>query len=185
MIDYSLANKNTDKFTDHNYQLIYKNFLNHNLKNILEIGSARGGFAKFLKENSFNSFLVGADLKFDHTEHLTPDLTNYNNFYNDFFEGDCFSETFLNWINTKNYRFDLVVEDAQHTIDQQIFMIDNCEKLLNPNNSVYICEDLQGYNNAKEVIKYVPYNLKKYAYIWDASECTGRADDICIIIDTR
>ena len=59
MIDFSLAINNTDKFiggvqnsykNGHNYQLIYKNFINKNISSILEIGTANGGFAKFLKD---------------------------------------------------------------------------------------------------------------------------------------
>ena len=56
-MNYNTTICNTDKFSGgfhndgklgHNYQLLIKNFLNKNLQKIMEIGTAHGGFAKFL-----------------------------------------------------------------------------------------------------------------------------------------
>lgn len=193
MINYSLCVKNTDKFSGgissnsnvgHNYQLLYKNFINDKLNYILEIGTANGGFAKFLIDNNIDSYVVGTDI-IPHEKHFhVSDTTNYNNLYSDFYIGDSFTIDFLRWIEEKQYKFDLVVEDAEHVIPQQTFMISHVENLLNKG-GVYICEDVQSTLNANIIMESVPPQYKKYSYIWDASKSIGRSDDICVVIDTR
>jgi len=194
MIDFSLSINNTDKFiggvqnsskNGHNYQLIYKNFIDKNISSVLEIGTANGGFAKFLKDNLiFPELLVGADIDPVSEHNHVSDHTNYNNLYNNFYIGDAFTEQFLNWIDNKNYKFDLVIEDGDHQFQTQQFMLSNVSRLLK-SNGVYICEDIMNYSIAKRLIDAVPDNYKKYAYIWDGTNSVGRSDDICIIIDMR
>jgi len=193
MINYSLCNTNTDKFSGgitndnkngHNYQLLYKNFINKNLNTILEIGTANGGFAKFLLDNGIKLFVVGTDIMPEAKHFHVSDTTNYNHLYSDFYIGDSFTTDFLAWIETKQYKFDLIIEDAEHIISQQIFMISNVDKLLN-DGGVYICEDVQSYLNANIIMQSIPERYKKYSYIWEASKSIGRTDDICIVIDTR
>lgn len=193
MINYALCETNTDKFSGglvnnnkkgHNYQLLYKNFINKNLKYILEIGTANGGFAKFLIDNDIDAFAVGTDLIPDAEHFHVSDTTNYNHLYSDFYVGDSFTLDFLEWIREKQYKFDLVIEDAEHVISQQIFMAANVNKLLN-DGGVYICEDVQSYVNANIIMESIPVKYKKYSYIWDASKSIGRSDDICVVIDTR
>lgn len=196
MINYSLCQSNTDKFRGgivengrigfegHNYQLLYKNFINDKTKSILEVGTANGGFAKFIKENNLNCFLVGSDIAPNAQHFHVADTTNYNHLYDDFYDGNSFSKEFITWIENKNYKFDLVIEDADHAIETQIFLINYADKLISEK-GIYVCEDVATYENAKEIIKYVPKNLKKYSYIWDASFSIGRTDDICVVIDCR
>jgi len=199
-VNFTHAMNNTDKFSGgingsgshgHNYQLIYKNFITHNplythqLTSILEIGTANGGFAKFLIDNNFKSFLVGADISPTDKHKHVQDHTNYNHLYNDFYTGDAFTETFLNWINDKQYKFDLIIEDGDHDAKTQAFMLANCDKLLS-DAGVYICEDIQGgIQIAKQLLNYIPSKYKKYSYIWDGSFSVNRADDICVIVDLR
>jgi 23S rRNA U2552 (ribose-2'-O)-methylase RlmE/FtsJ len=191
-INYEYALYNTDKFVGgvfkhnigHNYQLLYKNFLNNNLSKILEIGTANGGFAKFLKDNSVSSFLVGADIKPDEQHNHVLDKTNYNKLYEDFYIGDAFTQSFLDWNLSKNYLYDLIIEDGDHSEKTQAYMLSNCNKLLNTN-GVYICEDVQTYDIAKRLINNVPNEYKAFAYIWDGINSIGRTDDICIVIDLR
>jgi spermidine synthase len=192
-INYESSLNNTDKFSGgvqnssffgHNYQLLYKNFLNPNLQRILEIGTANGGFAKFLKDNEFKSFNVGCDITPDHKHKHVSDYTNYNHLYDDFFSGNAFSEEFLNWNKTKEYKYDFVIEDADHTVQTQSYMLQNSHFLLK-DNGVYICEDVQSYDIAKTLIGSIPFKYKQYAYIWDASSSIGRTDDICVVIDMR
>lgn len=193
MINYNLCQTNTDKFiggvlenntVGHNYQLLYKNFINKNVNSIMEIGTANGGFAKFIRDNNLNCFLVGCDINPNGAHQHVQDTTNYNHLYNDFYQGSCFSIDFINWLKNKNYKFDLIIEDANHFVETQSFLINHADELIT-NNGVYICEDAQSYENAKKVIKCVPNNLKKYSYIWEGIDSIGRYDDICVVIDTR
>ena len=193
-INYKHAINNTDKFSGgiygsgsygHNYQLIYKNFITHELGSILEIGTANGGFAKFLIDNDFKSLLVGADINPTDKHKHVQDHTNYNHLYNDFYTGDAFTEMFLKWINDKQYKFDLIIEDGDHSSKTQAFMLSNCDKLLT-DSGVYICEDVQGgIEVARQLIKFIPVKYKKYSYIWDGVSSVDRADDICVIVDLR
>jgi len=193
MINFNLNSNNTDKFSGgvgfsshgHNYQLLYKNFIKTDIPKILEIGTAYGGFAKFLKNNSVKSFLVGADINpNENREQHVTDFTNYNNLFNDFYVGDCFKQDFIDWLQSKNYLFDLVVEDGPHTVESQCYMIAQSNKFLS-SGGVYICEDIQSYEYATSIINSVPQEYKKYAYIWDARNSIGRFDDMCVVIDLR
>lgn len=191
-MNYTIALHNTDKFiggvlnypVGHNYQLLYKNFLKVDIPNILEIGTGHGGFAKFLKENNLKSFIVGADISPESYHNHVADHTNYNFMYDDFYTGNAFTELFLNWIKSKNYKFDFVVEDGPHDPDTQSFMLKNFYNFLKPN-GVYVCEDVVDYNTAKKIIKSIPTEYKKYSYIWEATDSINRTDDICIVVDLR
>jgi spermidine synthase len=188
MFDYKSSFEETDKFRQgnngHNYQLIYPNLFLTKPETILEIGTASCGFAKFLKDNNIGKFIVGADLKKGIVSYHIPSKKTWEHLFDDFFIGDVTSQEFLSWIKDKNYRFDLVIDDASHTIATQIHLIQICKDLLS-DNGVYIIEDISSYHNAKEIIKAIPKEYKQYAYIVDLTDSCARSDDICIIIDGR
>ena len=190
-MNYSHAHQNTDKFSGglgiyrgHNYQLLYKNFLKDSIKNILEVGTANGGFAKFLRDNNCNYFLVGAEIAPNDKHGHVPDSTNYNSLYDDLYVGDAFTDLFINWIKDKNYKFDFVIEDGDHDPITQKFMIANSYNLLS-DVGVYVCEDVQSYSIAVDLLASVPFQYRKYSYIYDGSRSGGKPDDICVVIDLR
>lgn len=192
-MNYNIAHTNTDKFIGglfkngligHNYQLLYKNFLQNNPEKILEIGTAHGGFAKFLRENLVKSFIVGADIAPDNFHNHVSDHTNNNNLYDDFFVGNAFSEEFLSWLNKKEYTFDFVIEDADHSKETQQYMLNNFHRFLSEK-GVYVCEDIQTYEIAVDLIKQIPLKYRAFSYIWDGRYSVGRCDDICIVVDLR
>jgi 23S rRNA U2552 (ribose-2'-O)-methylase RlmE/FtsJ len=191
-MNYNLASENTDKFIGgilksnigHNYQLLYKNFLIKKPNRILEIGTAHGGFAKFLRDNCIVNTLIGADIAPNDFHNHVSNHTNYNNLYDDFYIGDAFTQNFIDWLKEKNYIFDFVIEDADHSPQTQAFMLKNCNHFLS-DNGVYIVEDVRSYEIAKDLIDFIPEEYRFYSYIWDASVATKRNDDICIVIDLR
>ena len=92
-IQYNNTIHNTDKFSGgffndnrigHNYQLLMKNFLHKDIPKIMEIGTANGGFVKFLKDNNFKSFFIGVDIAPLDIHNHVSDFTNYNNLYDKF-----------------------------------------------------------------------------------------------------
>lgn len=188
MYDYLSSFDETDKFrrekNGHNYQLIYPNFFLTLPSSILEIGTASCGFAKFLKDNNLAKFIVGADLqKGIKSDHIPSKLT-WDSLFDDFFTGDATSQQFLDWVVSKQYKFDLVIEDSSHTIEDQVNLISKCEYFLS-DSGVYITEDIISYDYAKKIIEAVPVKYKQYAYIVDLTKSCDRNDDICVIIDYR
>ena len=186
-INYESSIDETDKFCPphgHNYRLLYHNIFLSEPNTILEIGTASCGFAKFLKDNNLGKHIVGADLKKGVVSYHIHSRLTWEDLFDDFYEGDATSNDFLEWIKGKNYKFDLVIDDASHTVAMQINLLKKCELFMS-DSSVYLIEDISSYNNAKEIIKHVPTSLKPYAYIVDLSDAYNRWDDICIIIDTR
>ena len=192
-MNYDSTINNTDKFSGgfyndgkrgHNYQLLLKNLLNEKLQKIMEIGTAHGGFAKFLKDNKINSFLIGADISPDYPHPHVTDFTKYNNLYDVFYTGDAFCINFLTWVEQNKYQSDLVIEDGDHDPRHQSFLLSNVDKLITKN-GVYICEDVQTYEIALQLVNSVPSEYKKFTYIWDGRCSVGRYDDICIVVDRR
>jgi 23S rRNA U2552 (ribose-2'-O)-methylase RlmE/FtsJ len=188
-INFQNSVNNTDKFRGHynlighNYWSLYKNFVKNDIV-ILEIGTAYGGFAKFIKDN-FTCKIIGAELQpIDCGQRHVSDLTNNNSKYDEMFIGNAFSSEFLKWNSDKNYKYDLIIEDADHSYETQIWGLNHCEQLLQ-SNGVYVIEDVQTYEDAKKLMINMPQHLKKYSYIWDGILSVNRYDDLCVVVDLR
>lgn len=187
MLDYYSSIKETDKFRKpHNYQMIYPNLLWTKPKKILEIGTASCGFAKFLKDNNIGEWLVGVDIKKGIISNHIPSKKTWEHLFDDFFEGNAMSPEFIDWIEKKKYwqTFDLVIDDASHQLDLQIYLIQMADRLLS-DNGVYITEDIGSYQQAKSIIQNVPKSLKDKAYIVDLTDSVNDPFDRCVIIDNR
>ena len=74
--------------------------------------------------------------------------------------------------------------DGDHDPKHQSFLLSNVDKLITKN-GVYICEDVQTYEIALQLVNSVPSEYKKFTYIWDGRCSVGRYDDICIVVDRR
>ena len=136
----------------------------------------------FLKDNNIGEWIVGADLKKDIVSGHIPSNLTWGHMFDDFFEGDATSQKFLDWLEKKDYRFNLVIDDASHTLAMQKYLISMANVFLE-DNGVYVTEDIASYGNAKEIIKSVPEELKKYAYIADLTDAYQLHDDMCVVID--
>jgi len=189
-IDWSYNKKYTDKFRmdktcGHSFIEVYERYLEGS-KNILEVGTQQGGFIKFCKDQLDEVFFVGADMypypRVD--KNCWVDLECFNELADDFFIGDAFSEKFYEWIDQRGYKnkFDLVIDDGPHTLESQLWMMERVEHLLNEN-GVFICEDVDNIEFAKQIKDKSPIPDK--TYIWDNSEKSGRWDDICVVVDKR
>lgn len=185
MFNYESSIGETDKFRKpHNYQIIFPNFFLTKPKNILEIGTSSCGFAKFLKDNNIGEWIVGADITKGLVSHHIPSNLTWEHLFDDFFEGDAMSQEFRDWVAKKEYKFDLIFEDASHTLEMQKHMISTCDTLLTEN-GVYITEDIGSYMNAKAIIRSVPTALRQYAYIADLTDSIGDPYDMVVVIDKR
>ena len=125
-INYESSIDETDKFSapdGHNYRLLYQNVFLSKPNTILEIGTSSCGFAKFLKDNNLGEHIVGVDVKKGIVSYHIPSKLTWEHLFDDFYEGDAMSNDFLEWIKSKNYKFDLVIDDASHTVTMQIDLL--------------------------------------------------------------
>lgn len=187
VIDWSYNKKYTDKFRmdsscGHSFIEVYERYLPKS-KTILELGTQQGGFIKFCKDQ-LDVFFVGVDLypypKIH--ENCWVDNNSFNYLADDFYVGNGFSEPFLDWIKIKGYSnyFDLVIDDGPHTLESQVWIIKKIPQLLSEN-GVFICEDVDNIEFAKEIKENSPW--PEITEIWDNSANSGRWDDICVIVN--
>lgn len=122
----------------HEYGLFYYDYFRPYLdKNpaILEIGVFEG--KSMLAHNEFfnsNCTLVGIDAY----ESLTFDISKYPNMY--FYADGSEADTTLDAM--KNFKFDIIIDDAVHTYDNQLFNLLYYPQFLK-DDGIYIIEDLQ------------------------------------------
>lgn len=191
IFNYKSSFDETDKFRSdhkwcpgHNYRLVYPYFLMTKPKRILEIGTASGGFAKFLRDNNIGEYIVGADTSKPFISNHIPSNETWENLFDDFYVGDATKEDFLDWIDSKGYKFDLIIEDGDHTLEMQTNLMRKCHRLLS-DNGVYITEDIESSFVATRVLRSVPDIYKKYSYCLDLRYSNGRKDDLIVVVDLR
>jgi len=191
MFNYESTFDHTDKFRSnapqypgHNYHLIYPYYLMTKPKRILEIGTASCGFAKFLKDNNIGEHIVGADTTKGIVSGHIPSNDTWEHLFDDFYVGDAMEQDFLDWIDSKNYKFDLIIEDGSHKVEMQTDLIRKSAKLLS-DNGVYITEDITTPQNGAQILDAVPTKYKPYSYCVDLRHSRGRMDDLIVVIDLR
>lgn len=164
-----------DKGSIHSYIEVYEQILapyRHTAKNILEIGLMSGESLRMWSDY-FAGTVYGIDCDIKPINGLA-DLTQtikdgYNVLIGDaanpFFIEDCFKEI----------KFDVVIEDANHDIDQQR----NIYKALKPymnRGGIYIIEDCESIQNAHQL------SMELGGQVIDRREIKNRYDDIILII---
>tara|TARA_B100001778_G_scaffold15636_2_gene11942 strand:+ start:1835 stop:2416 length:582 start_codon:yes stop_codon:yes gene_type:complete len=191
MFNYESSFDETDKFRSndslypgHTYNLIYPYFLMTKPKKILEIGTSSGGFAKFLKDNNVGDHIVGVDTSKPFTSDHVPSDKTWEDLFDDFYMGDATKQDFLDWIESKDYKFDLIIEDGDHEIEMQENLIRKCPKLLS-DSGVYIIEDIQCSWNVKRLMGCVPREYRPYSYYIDFRYINHTYDDLILVIDLR
>lgn len=164
-----------DKGDVHSYVEIYEEILapyRHTAKNILEIGLMSGESLRMFSEY-FAGTVYGIDCDIKPINGLA-DLTQtikdgYNVLIGDasnpFFIEDCFKEI----------KFDVVIEDANHDIDQQRDIYKAIKPYMN-RGGIYIIEDLQSIQNANQL------SMELGGQVIDRRDVKGRYDDLLLII---
>lgn len=150
-----LLDKSTsDKNTTHKYGVVYDLIFNsqylkfgRKLK-VLEIGVTMfgDGSAACLSQIPFVEKYVGVDNK------PFESSLNYNNvtLYTGL-DYDAYSNKTLDFLEKKEGKFDIIIDDGPHTWDSQKWFLRNYYELLN-SGGVLICEDIQEF--------YLKHNLK-------------------------
>lgn len=170
----------TDKGTVHSYLDVYEEILapyRETAENILEIGVFKGHSLRLWTEY-FKGGVIGVDC------HIKPhgglaDLTDivklgaFNILIFDATNKDIVKEAF------KNIKFDVIIEDANHSIEQQVELYNVYKDYLN-DGGIYIVEDVQDIDSTKEIFENLD-NSKKIT-ILDRRNIKGRYDDVLVII---
>ena len=156
----------TDKNTKHSYFSHYEKMFNKFNKNdnlnILEIGVQTGGGLLFLNKHFPNADILGIDINFEPFDKKILKNENIKIIEANGYDNNFIKKKFSN----NNIFFDIIIDDGPHTVESQIFAIDNYSKLLKKN-SILVIEDVALYkreNKKGECIKELKLekNLQDY-----------------------
>ena len=179
-----IDNKLTDKNTLHSYVNVYEDMfdsLRYTAKNILEIGMAPGGSIMVWRNYFINAHIYGIDtcnLANIHSQSIKNDyhitLFPNTNGYNDQF----IRENFTN----KNIKFDMVLDDASHTLEDIIYFIMKYLPLLS-DNGIMVIENIQKMEWIEILKLIVPDEFKKNIQIYDLRHIKNRYDDVLFVVN--
>jgi len=168
-----------DKGSVHSYIEVYEEILaqyRHTAKNILEIGLMSGESLRMWDEY-FDGNVYGMDCDIKPINGLA-DLTKAIEEGMNVCIGDAASPFDI----TKHFvgiKFDVVIEDANHDIQQQLDIFENLKPYLNKG-AIYIIEDIQDID--KDIHLFRTIDDYRAAEIVDRRHIKGRYDDVLIII---
>jgi len=173
----------TDKATEHSYDILYDNILSkYRNKEItlLEIGIWHGGSALLWQEYFPKGKLVFIDIDNSRVSSDTWKSINKDRF--DFHLMDAFTnESFEKVKELYPNGFDIIIDDAPHTLESQIFTIQNYTKLLKKGGTLVI-EDIQHFDNASEIMQLIGNIPHKSCEVVDLRPIKNRYDDIVIVV---
>lgn len=178
----------TDKGTSHSYITYYESIF-HDIKsrklNVLEIGVLFGGSLKMWSTYFENSMIFGVDNFVQKTGEkyynympvdfkiVQKDLSSHKNIV--LFNFDCESVNSINE-HLKNIKFDIIIDDASHNINQQLSNITNYSNYLE-NNGIYICEDIQSKEDGKILLDHANHTFPNKKCNVLEFNCKKRSDD--------
>jgi len=156
----------SDKGLGHNYLEFYENlfeFKRYDKLNVLEIGVLFGNSLKLWSDYFENSSIYGLDdfsqkngeEFYNHKTVNVNDIKNSLSSYNRIFLviENCGNETSINEIfNDK--KFDLIIDDANHNIEQQKNNYKLFHKFLK-DDGLYICEDVASNDYGIDIINFM------------------------------
>ncbi len=172
-----------DKGSIHSYLPVYEEILSpyrETAKNILEIGVFQGNSLRIWQQY-FNGTVYGVDCDIKPHGGLA-DLT-------DMIELGCFNIAIFDATNPElvkhffgNIKFDVIVEDASHHIEQQVELYNAYKDYLSPN-GIYIIEDIQDLDKDRNIFENL--DNSKEITILDRRNIKNRYDDVLVIIKSK
>ena len=166
-----------DKGSVHSYIEVYEKLLapyRMTAKNILEIGLMSGESLRMWNEY-FSGMVYGMDISVKPVDGLA-DLTQtikdgYNVRIGDASKPEDIESCF------KGKMFDVIIEDANHDIEQQLQIFMTLKQYLTPN-GIYIIEDVQNIDQDRHLFVYLDMDVR----IIDRRHIKNRYDDVLVII---
>jgi hypothetical protein len=163
---------NCDKGSLHSYIEFYEDyFLNkrEQITSFLEIG-IQGGVSMLLwKEYFLNSKIYGIDIDFSRIHENIKQNTSLN-----LLNSDATKSSILDLLPIK---FDVIIDDGEHSFSSQIASFSLLKDKLNKNGS-YIIEDIQSYKEAELLQAMIPTSK-----IIDLRNKKNRYDDLLLIYE--
>ena len=165
-----------DKNTTHSYGDVYEELLSPYRKNsnILEIGLAYGESLEVWYEYFIDSKIYGLDIQDNEIKNYLSDTRFIINICDATTE-DCLK-------NYKDIKFDVIIDDASHKLEDQMMTYNLIKNNLNEN-GIYIIEDAIIDSNYNEIYKNL--NLEKQIDIIDLRHKKNRRDDVLIVIKNK
>lgn len=160
-----------DKGTAHTYIDVYENILKPYRENgnLLEIGIYHGHSLKMWGEYFINGKITGVDVEI-HPKVL--ELKSNPKF--EIIHHDATKQSVLDFL--KNSKFDVIIDDGSHNIEDQITSFKILSPLVN-SGGLYIIEDILNIDKDREKF----YSLNESCSIIDNRRIKGRWDDILVV----
>ncbi len=172
-------NGGTDKIFTHTFDRVYGPVLNR-FKNkpgvLLELGARFGGSAMLWRHllPEFRLELVDIEPENFNPAYI-PLLTNTQ-----FKHCDAYTQETVNFYKELHPEgYDVIIEDGPHTLDTQIYAVQNYCDLLK-SGGVLVVEDISDIEHIDELIKHIPMG-HSFEY-FDLRGVKGRFDDIALVI---
>jgi cephalosporin hydroxylase len=172
----------SDKGSTHTYIEVYAQLFapyRHTAKNILEIGLMSGESLRMWDEY-FDGDAYGIDCTikpFDGMADLTQAIADGLKISIGDAESPSDIEKFFSGI-----KFDVVVEDANHSVQQQLKIYETLKPYLNKG-SIYIIEDIQDIDNNRAVFENM--DNERHVEILDRRSIKNVYDDILVVITDK
>ena len=178
-----IDNERTDKDTTHSYIDLYDKLLNKRKEtafNILEIGIYLGGSIRLWADYFTYATIYGLDTM--PIDYVWNGIRNKKNIIlhtsTNAYDEEYFNYTLLQ----KNIKFDMILDDGTHTLEDIKTFIRLYSQLLT-DDGILIVEDIQSIHWLTELIEEVPEYLKKFIKMYDLRDIKNRYDDIIFTID--
>lgn len=168
---YQYSDGHGDKGTAHSYIEVYEELFNPYRFNstILEIGLAYGESFMMWREYFIDSTIIGVDIS-DEEISVNFDLTEEKNII----ICDATDEKLLDYIG--NYKFDIIIDDGSHILQDQIKTFHLLKKLMKKN-GIYVIEDVNNIDTVKDEFLKLHTNCK----IIDLRHIKNRYDDVLVV----
>ncbi len=182
--------RGTDKNSTHSYLPIYDDLFRDKkllVKNVLEVGICTGGSIKLWNDYFINANVVGIDICTVESLIMNCNLFGYNNILNNdknklYLLTDAYSSSMIDTLESTYGKFDMILDDGSHKLEDMKFFIINYCKLLT-DTGIMIVEDIQDEKWIDILKDCVPEELKSYVDIYDLRDVKGRNDDILLVIN--
>lgn len=172
----------TDKATCHSYDGFYdeilKDYLDREIS-LLEIGVQFGASSLLWHDLIPKSKLVLVDIK----DKVHPNIWSSmeKDRYN-FHEMDAFNLQSVSELKSKYPDgFDIIIEDGPHTLESQIFAVQNYTPLLKEG-GILIMEDIQRFEHGQMIIDLIGDIKHKSIEFVDLRHIKNRYDDLLIVV---